>query len=319
MRDIGDGFRIGERQFAWGVTADAVADLLAVPREAGRGSRWRTIEVACGSTYGFDTISAELTACGDDRPVTALKYELDARGADPLPPPEPWVEAISAWLGRPVEDQRHHLPANAHPSGSVRHSARWAAGEQSVGLSLYGAPREVAHGAAIGCIWLNWSTEAAARPFLPEWRERASMLATEAGKHSGLVSYSLVEQQTPHLGWRDPTHRDSLFALSSRELLPTPEPIARRLGKHGIGFWRSGDQRSWHASTFWDTISFEIDRPLTIDWYDIKPAKGGGFSEIAVRDWSARDLHGSRAIANAVEALQSIPGVTIRKVDGYDC
>ena len=112
---------------------------------------------------------------------------------------------------------------------------------------------------------------------------------------------------------------DGHYALGSPQLLSTPAVIARLLGDRGIGFWRSGDQRHWYASTRWDTIGFAMGSAVSVDAYDIRPAKGGGYSEIAVDGWRARDLHGSRAIDDAVDALRTIPGVTIRKVSGHDC
>src|SRR5690606_18973879 len=116
----------------------------------GRGSPWRRIEVACPATWGLETISSELTAHGADRPVTALKYELAAVDGDTRPDPARWVEPITAMLGEPSTTGHHELPASGDPSGSVRFYASWPAGSQSIGLSLYGAPRTVDHGLAAG-------------------------------------------------------------------------------------------------------------------------------------------------------------------------
>jgi len=317
--DIGKGFRIGERLLAWGTTIDDAADALGVKRDEGRGSRWRRIELSCGPTWGFETICAEMTAYGGDRPVTALKYELGVRAGETPPDPATWMTPLMAALGTPHEAEGRDLPVHADPSASVGFYASWPCGDQSVGLSIYGAARPVDFGLAAGCIWLNWSINAAAQPFLEEWRARASALATEASVHSGLVSYSLSEPPNPLVGLHADANRDSMNALGSPQLLPTPRSIAAALGKRGIGFWRSKDQRRWYASTFWDTAAFGTGETIGIDWYDVAPAKGGGFSEIAMDGWSVRDLHGSRAIADAVAALRTIPGVTVRKVDSYDC
>lgn len=319
MHDIDRGFRIGDRHFAWGITADEAADALHIPRDEGRGSRWRRIEVACRPTWELETISAELTAHGADRPVTALKYELMAVDGDIRPDPARWAEPIAAMLGEPATSGYHELPASGDPSGSVRFYASWPAGSQSVGLSLYGAPRKVDHGLAAGCLWLNWSTEAAARPFLAEWQGRARALVTEAACHSGIVTFVLSEPHVGGLARQNDKDRDSVYALDAPQLLPTPPSIASQLGKRGIGFWRSGDQRRWYASNGIDTIAFDMGRPVEIDVYDVKPAKGGGYIEIAVDGWSVRDIYGSRAVDDAVEALRTIPGVRIRKVDGHDC
>ena len=158
MDDIDRGFRIGGRRFDWGMTADEAARQLGVVQRRDGVRRWRRIEVGCGPTWGFDTVSAELTSQGDDRPVTALKYELAARPDDPKPDARHWVEPLSTMLGAPSDTRHDEPPAGADPSGSVRFYASWPAGDQSVGLSLYGAPRATAYGPAAGCLWLIGST-----------------------------------------------------------------------------------------------------------------------------------------------------------------
>lgn len=319
--DVREGFRVGDRLFAWGSLIDDVAEALGIPPGPNRGSRWRRVEVECGPTYGLETISAEMTAHGSDRPVTALKYELRAVDGETAPSPQRWVGPLTAALGTPREAAHHEISGRADHAGSVRFYATWPAGDQSVGLSLYGAPRAVDHGLAAGCLWLSWATEPAARPYLAEWRQRADALRLEAESHSGIVTYMLAEPLVPALGGTgaEGLGRDSLYALDAPQLLPTPEVIRKVLGKRGIGFWRSGDQRRWFASNFWDTIAFEIGAATEIDWHDVKPAKGGGHSEIAVDAWRARDLHGSRAIGDAVAALRSIAGVTVRRIESHDC
>lgn len=324
MRDIGDGFRIGERQFAWGSRLADVARALDVAFDDDGKPGWQRLSVPCGPSWGFETIGIDMTARGGDRPITVLHYELAAIAGDPQPDPDHWMSRLTGMHGAPREAGSHDLPRHADPSGSVRFSASWATGDQSVALSVYGGPRKVAFGSAAASLWVNWATVPAARPFLDAWRTRARELDRMAQFHSGIVTFTLSAAPNPAHGSAGLPHataleRDSDYALSSPQLLRTPPVIATALGARGIGFWRSGDRRQWCASNCWDSIVFDLGAPVVIDWYDIKPAKGGGFSEIAVQDWSARDFHGSRAVADAVGALQTIPGVTIRKVDGYDC
>ena len=318
MQDIAAGFRVGADLFPWGTLLGDVASALGIELEEPSRHGWRHIETACAQTYGLDTFSVSMTSPGLDRPVTALSYEIAPAGDTD---PAAWMAPLMRMLGTPQTVETHDLPACADPSGCVRFYANWPKGDQSAGLSLYGAPRRTSHGLAAGCLWLNWATVPAARPFLSAWRERVEALAEEALSHSGIVTFLLSVEPSPAVAEarQGALACDSAHALGAPQLLPTPAEIARRLGARGIGFWRSGDHRRWHASTCWDTVSFEIGAAVEIDWYDIAPAKGGGFSEIAIDGWSARDLNGSRAIADAVAALKTIPGVTVKRVDGYDC
>lgn len=318
MQDIAEGFRVGATLFPWGILLGDIAGTLGIELEEASRHGWRHVEVVCEQTYGLDTFIVSMTSHGFDRPVTALSYEIaPADQTDPAV----WMAPLMRMLGTPQTAETYDLPAHANPSGCVRFYASWSKGDQSAGLSLYGAPRRTSHGLAVGCLWLNWAIVPAARPFLAAWRERSEELARQALGHSGIVTFHLSVEPGPAVAEarQGVLARDSAHALGAPQLLPTPESIARRLGARGIGFWRSGDYSRWHASTCWDTVSFNIGAPVEVDWYDIAPAKGSGFSEIAIDGWSARDINGSRAIVDAVAALKTIPGVTVRRVDGYDC
>lgn len=321
MDDIAEGFRIGERRFAWGTRPGEVAAALAIGWSDPPGPGWRRLETACGPSWGFETIGVEMTAQAPDRPVTALRYQLAAHEREPQPDPTIWMEPLLRALGTPRVAEARDVSAYGNPSGSVRFNADWPKGEHSVALSLYGAPRMSAHGPAAGSIWLSWATVPAARPFLDAWRRGAAALAQEAQSHSGIVTFVLSLAPNPA---QDEARsgatlaRDSAYALGAPHLLPTPEPIAGLLGERGIGFWRSGDHRRWYASTRWDTVLFEIGAPVEIDWFDIAPAKGAGYSGIAMEGWSAYDHHGSQAIGDAAAALETIPGVTVTRVEGHD-
>lgn len=321
MNDIAQGFRIGGRLFAWGARPGDVARVLGVPWDEGPGAGWRRLEIACGPSWGLKTISVEMTARARDRPVTALRYEVAAHGKEERPDPALFMQPLAHAFGPPPDVQETDVSAHGKPSDGVRFRAGWQTGDHAASLSLYGARRATAYGLAAGSLWLNWAVAPAARPFLDAWRRGAAALVAEAESHSGVVTFTLSLEPNPAQdearGGATPA-RDSAYALGSPHLLPTPAAIADLLGARGIGLWRSGDHRRWYASTRWDTIGFEIGAPVEIDWFDITPAKGGGYSGISVDGWSAYDLHDSRAIREAVAALKTIPGVRIEHVDGYD-
>lgn len=112
--------------------------------------------------------------------------------------------------------------------------------------------------------------------------------------------------------------REANYALYHPELLPTPPPIAALVGENGAAFWSYGES-NWCASTRWDTAVLRTDADVEICWNDIAPAKGGGFSEIAIGRWSVRDYHGSRPIREALDRLGTMPGARIEHLTGYDC
>ena len=56
----------------------------------------------------------------------------------------------------------------------------------------------------------------------------------------------------------------------------------------------------------------------TLHFYDIAPARSGGFTEIGTTSWSVRDAHGSTSMKDALEALEAVPGLTIERSAGHD-
>jgi hypothetical protein len=55
-----------------------------------------------------------------------------------------------------------------------------------------------------------------------------------------------------------------------------------------------------------------------VHFYDIAPARGGGFTEIGTASWSVRDAHGSSSMKDALEALEAVLGLQIDRHAGHD-
>jgi hypothetical protein len=313
MESLNTGFVFGARRYAWGTT---LAELAAHEGHADRGAD-RPATAPCAEALGLATISAEATAPRPDRPVLQIKYELAPVGGAPLPDPAVFAAPLSQRFGAPGASSGYDIPTSGDPSGSVRFHAGWNACDCSIGLSLYGAPRQTSHGTGPGCLWLSWSPVKAAEPYVGEWRARAGRLARR--QPADIVGFRFRATQIPVFGGgKDAALREANYALYHPELLPTPPSIAALVGGNGAAFWRYGESH-WCASTVWDTAVLRTDTAVQICWNDVAPAKGGGFSEIAIGRWSVRDYHGSRAIREALDKLETMPGVSINHLTGYDC
>jgi hypothetical protein len=55
-----------------------------------------------------------------------------------------------------------------------------------------------------------------------------------------------------------------------------------------------------------------------LHFYDIAPARGGGFTEIGTASWSVRDAYGSSSMKDALAALEALPGLEIKRHSGND-
>lgn len=319
MHSLDSGFPVGPNSYRWGVTFTEFAAEVATrggPRPA------NSVLVPCNNALGLATISAEATAPGPDRPIIQLCYQLAPVPGDNLPDPSVFTRPLGDAFGEPRTASEYDLPESGELSGSVRHYSGWEAGDFSVGLSLYGAPRQTEFGPAPGCIWLSWSPVKAAQPYLAEWRGQVREQAAE--EPADIAGFRFGAPQRPVFGHPEGTNseeaalREANCALYHPDLLTTPPPISALIGNHGAAFWRRKDGR-WCASTAWDTICFSAEENPDISWNDIAPAKGGGFSEIAIGRWTVRDWHNSQPIRHAVDHLEKSCRVRVKHRTGYDC
>lgn len=300
MDDCAHGFRIGEALHPWGTRFQA---LVSDATDDGYVNR----EIACPGAYGFETIYVELTAPGADRPVTSVAYEL----AEVLAPKDAFARMVIK-LGQPDRIEREE--AVAGDSGRVALYAYWRRAAHTLSLSLYGAPRPSDFGVGIGRIYLTWTdTKAAAAPFLADWKAGNEAIArgsVTAKPAIFTVRYPIVDQQYPAASADD-------RALSTPYLFETPLEAAKRLGSHSFALWRDGDG-ACYLSHGRDTIKLGGPRTSIVQVQDIAPAKGSGFAGIEVGAWSVRDVHRSRAIADAAAALRKVSGIRIERQTGHD-
>jgi hypothetical protein len=300
MDDCAQGFRIGDTLHPWGTRFQAL-----VPDATGDG--YVNHEIACTGAYGFETIYVELTSAGADRPVTSAAYEL----ASVLTPKDAFARLVVK-LGQPGKVEREEEAAG--DPGRVALYAYWRRDGYTLSVSLYGATRPSDFGDGIGRIYLTWTdTAAAAAPFLAEWKAgndavaRASATAKPA---IFTVRYPIVDRQYPAASASD-------RALSMPYLFETPAEAAKRLGSHSFALWSDGDG-ACYLSHGRDTIKLGGPRTSIVQVLDIAPAKGSGFAGIEVGAWSVRDVHRSRAIADAAAALKKVSGIKIERQTGHD-
>lgn len=312
LTDLRGGLRIRKEFFPWGTTLDAAG---VAPRgtEDGETPHYQSFDAPCRSAYGFDTAGVTLSAPGLHRPITAASYELTQPSRDPLPDPTLWTEALTQALGQPEEAERHEVPSHSDPSGSVRYYARWELETHSVGLSVYGGPRTERHGVSAGCLWLSWSTLAAAAPFLPEWRARAADLEQRAAAPISLRRFQLGAEQYPATAETTAQGREAHYALNAPDLLPTPSCL--NVDAQSFVLWQAG--HAWCLSSAWESVLIRSGQ--TVRRIELLPAKGGGSSQLAAGNWRVHDLVASPAVAAAAKAIAAMPGVRLEQAESYDC
>jgi hypothetical protein len=102
------------------------------------------------------------------------------------------------------------------------------------------------------------------------------------------------------------------------ELVLTPPAIAGRLAPTTFALWSDSAATHWHLSTARSTVLLGGPETSRVHFYDIAPARGGGFTEIGTASWSVRDAHGSSSMKDALEALEAMPGLQIDRHAGHD-
>lgn len=307
MDDTAQGFRIGAAFFAWGTLFDVVAPGVI---DAGYAST----ELPCASAYGFATVYAAITAPQPDRPVLNVAYEL--AGTDMRP--KDVLAQLVILLGAPLEIERDELSPHANSPDHVVLHATWKTREgRSVGLSLYGSPRPSNFGDGIGKLYLGWDDlEQAAAPWVPAWRAANEELARVAQTPGTIKTFDVLHDVKTS-DRSDPARVASL-CLTSPELLDTPAPIAGGLGTRGFALWSDSAGTRWHLSTADVTVVLGGPDTSTVKVANIAPARGGGSSTIDVGAWWVRCEWNSRAIEDAVRALERIPDLTVARYSGHD-
>jgi hypothetical protein len=322
MHEIARGFRLDGRLIAWGTTmASAAAEAGIVMAGDGRVAYTR-LRARCSRAYGFDVLSAEMGGFGGDRPVTSLSYELSLPG-DGSMEPEHWLAALRHAFGPPQRDQTDAIDeGDPHAGSRVRRYASWQAGEVALGLSVYGAPRQVPEGRSAGTLWLSWAHVHAAAPYLPSWRSACAALAVASRAAEDVRIFTLdMAPGAMHAGTGRSAalQRASELALTAPDVLDTPLEIAARLTPARVALWRSRQHRIACLSTRHDSRMWDEGQPPEIVHQVTKPAKGGGMAGLHVGRLSVFDVYGSRAIDELAAALAAMPGATVRRVEDYDC
>ncbi|MBX3532117.1 MAG: hypothetical protein KF849_16040 [Rhizobiaceae bacterium] len=322
MHEIDSGFRLDGRLIPWGTTmASAAADAGIAFADDGRVAYTR-LRARCPRAYGFDTLAAEMGGFGGDRPVTSLAYELALPGDGSMDAAR-WIDPIRHACGVPERDETEEIAAgDAYASSRVRRYAHWQAGEASIGISIYGAPRSGPEGRSAGTLWLSWPHAKAAIPYLPPWRSACAALAVSARGARDLRAFTVqMKPSAMHLGsGRNAAHnRACELALTAPDVLDTPLGIATRLKPDQFAFWRNPDQKLACLSTRFDSRIWDEGSAVEVTHQVTRPAKGGGMAGLHLGRLSIYDFFGSRAIAEAADALAQMTGVTVKRVEDYDC
>jgi len=296
------GFLIDEAFHPWGTLFEAAA-----PGRVQSG--YASARLPCRSAYGFATVYAEPAAARPDRPVTTVTYELADTGTASR---YLFAELVKR-LGQPDEVTRDDSPEAANENTVVLH-ADWHRDRVRIGLSLYGARRPSEFGEASGALYLSWADQdAAAAPFVPAWIA-ANAAAASAAEGARLrvfpVRYDIYDDY--------PSPSPAELALQSPDVLLTPAAIAARLGKTTFALWADATGSRWYLSTARTTVLLGGEETSALHFYDVAPARGGGFTEIGTASWSVRDAHGSASMKDALVALEAVPGLTIERSAGHD-
>lgn len=278
----------------------------------------------CAHAYGLPTLFACPSGPRPDRPVLYVRYDL----ADIAARNEAaWAAAAIGEFGPPQRSERRPLPEAARPEDSVVLNANWTAGDFGIGLSVYGAPRRIGDVRSSGALWISWSEDAAAVPYLDDWRSRSEELAEAASGMTELRTYALARPADPAYGSGEDGPEDAetrlrrhrRICLYAPDLLATPERVSRRLDRSSFAIWVNATAGLWCASTLWESSAHALGRKVVAEWVELLPAKGAGYSMLQLGRWRVMSRQGSTEIAGAVEMLRLLPGVRIDRHEGFDC
>lgn len=288
------------------------------------GKGGSALAVPCAHAYGLPTLFACPSGPRPDRPVLSVRYDLAEIGGRNE---AEWAAAAIGTFGPPQRSERRPLPEAARPEDRVVFNADWSAGDFGIALSVYGAPRRIGDVRSSGALWISWSDDAAAAPYLDEWRRRSERLAEAASGITELRTYALAWPGDPIYGSGEDGSEDAdarlrrhrRLCLHAPELLATPDLVSRRLDPSSFAIWINATAGLWCASTLWESCAHALGTKVVAEWVELLPAKGAGYSLLQLGRWRVMSRQGSAEIAAAVEMLRRLPRVRIDRHEGYDC
>lgn len=282
MRDLSEGFELGDRRFPWGTTLPAVAAAFGPPSGALLAQGYGRVRLPCARAFGFAAAGAELIGPGPQGQVLEIIYHLAPPADGQLPDPADWAGQLAAGFGPPAKTSHYTVAPPGPPENQVRCNAHWTLGDHAIRLTLFGGLREEAGGLAAGHLGLHWSIEAAARPFRKAWLARGAELAQAP---SALQRIQLRTPQQPRFTaatWGNPGWDEAQNILYAPQVLRTPEAIAATLAPDAIALYHVADGRRWCASTPWDSVMMAVGEAVAVQWAEIQPGRGGGFCELRI-------------------------------------
>lgn len=311
-----DGFRAGDRTFAWGTTLAALDRALRERGEREDGEIEEVPRGRCSQAYGFPAISFEPSFGESERPVRTLTYHLSPY--DPsveIADHRWWAEAIVAQLGAPGDEQvADDEEREGADEGTVFYHATWALEELEVGLSVFGGQRPETTGIAAAYLYLTWTDDsAAAAPYLAAVRKQQTLLDGLAAARVEWQQKKLKhEQYAAQLG-DEVGQRELERAMSTRPVYDTPPAWARKLDEQQVAHWTTADGKHWGLSTPADTVFFARDQTdIEIEWRNVLPNRFNGQMELCVGGLRLVDEHSSKALTAIAEAVGRSVG---RKLD----
>lgn len=308
MIDLRTVFPVPGDVLSWGIRLDEAASRLGLaPGTDGR------IAWSGGDLLGLPVLRGEATAPAPDRPVLSVEYALppDPAAADGT---LPWWRDLENRFGSADALDRYPPPGGTWFSGSVRANARWNGEVLAVAYCVYGGSRE----GAVGHVGLYWPEALAAQPYLASWRAECAALAGLLADGTTTIEEFALDWDAVSAGPGKGESRERHLALHSPRLLATPPALAKRLGSRRFALWHS-PTGGWGLSNRYNTVRVLPGAAAAVTWIELQPAKGGGWSGLALDCWEVRSTAGSAAIRRAAEAIARLPGAQLRREDGYDC
>jgi hypothetical protein len=322
---ISEGFYLG-KTFPWGTEyEDVKKEIRCLDMPERSSGKWRICSVDIKTVYGFSVVLAEFTAGNSNRPVMHVDYEIayERLQKDQSEDAAYFLKAITDQQGAPAESKHHPKHSANWSSGNVKFSARWQESDVMLNLSLYGAPRSVRGGMAIGCLSLRWENEVrAASPYLQKLLREEQAFATEGGSFE-IVSILPLESEPSRFGqYYGERAFDSILAksrvcLRKANILETPAALREKLSKNEIAIWRSSTM--WGVSTYFDTSRFSATAYTEIKAFYLLPAKGQGSSSLYIGELTLKGSPKSPQIAAIVEALRKMPNTLASISEDLDC
>lgn len=325
-----DKLNINNIDFRWGMTFNQVVDEFNSQNLFSAMSAWKNFEIPCSEIAELKTLSCSFRAPSLKKPVMQVSFELETIKPNIFEKPyTPYVRHLTQILGKPHGISKNALDGQKYNKGyassQVMYNCKWWLGDILISLSVFGGIRTRKEGEYAAGLYFDWLNEKRiAEPYFEEFVAEESELSSTISDLTNIkMNYDFrpyhkkhYELNIPDQALHDQEIRTAQLILYADKLFRTPKTIAKEMTDKEIVLFKSHKTNNWCIGNKWDFTP--INEDSTLNYIDIKPARGSGGTEMKINSLNIQDKRDSEILNNLSMKIEELTARKFERSTGYD-